>query len=273
VTFAKGLDVSSWQATTPQLAGLAFAFARATYGTSKDTRFDQHAAAFRSAGIVSGAYAFGVGDKNATDQANIFLATAGRHDLLALDLESNGSIGPSMSAAQAKTFIETVQYAGRKIGLYHSDSGFPELGQDWNWVAKWGNTPPARPWSFWQVQGSPLDLDVFNGPAEALAVFAGADTLTLRANSITPTVRKGDVAQGVQVYTLARQPLVQMSAPSTLTSVGQSGDMDIVIITTSGVTQYGLILSTQFTNPQVVGDASAVAILQAKIAAAQAALA
>ena len=60
MTALRGIDVSQWQPKTPDLSGLAFAFARATYGTGTDPVYATHAANFRKAGIVVGAYAFGV---------------------------------------------------------------------------------------------------------------------------------------------------------------------------------------------------------------------
>lgn len=166
-----GIDISHHQATTPSLEGLGFVFVRATYGLMPDRRMATHAAAVRAAGLVLGAYHFGrAGDPAA--QAAAFLARAGDADLIALDLEADGR-GPSMSQAEARAFLRVVQEAGRPCGLYHSDSGFPSLGQDWNWVARWSSTPPRRPWTIWQYRGSPFDLDRFAGSEADLADLAG----------------------------------------------------------------------------------------------------
>ena len=168
----EGIDISKWQTTTPSLSGREFAFVRATFGTAPDSAYAQHAANVRAAGKVLGAYAFGVGG-DPIAQANAFLATAKDAHLLALDLERN-TTGTSMTDAEASLFIATIHKAGRKIGLYHSLSGFPQaLGQDWNWVAAWGSTAPSIPWAFWQYRGSPLDLDRFNGDLSALRRLAG----------------------------------------------------------------------------------------------------
>lgn len=172
MTTVRGIDISHWQEPTPTLAGLAFAFAKASQGTATDHMFATHTAAFRKAGIVRGAYHFGVGDVSPAAQAAAFLSAAGDAELLALDLESNPS-GASMSEAQAGTFIDAIHARGHKIGLYHSASGFPEIGQDWDWVADWSTTPPTRHWAFWQRRGGPLDLDVFNGTIAALHKLAG----------------------------------------------------------------------------------------------------
>lgn len=166
-----GIDISHHQATTPSLEGLGFVFVRATYGLMPDRRTATHAAAVRAAGLVLGAYHFGrAGDPAA--QAEAFLARVGDADLFALDLEADGR-GPSMSQAEARVFLRAVQVSGRSCGLYHSDSGYPSLGQDWNWVARWSPNPPSRRWAFWQYRGAPLDLDRFAGSDADLALFAG----------------------------------------------------------------------------------------------------
>lgn len=184
----KGIDLSHHQDRTPSLAGLGFVFVRATYGGSPDGRYARHVAAARAAGLVVGAYHFGVGGAQAsvTAQVDAFLATAKDADVLALDLERNvlrgGRIGPTMTRDEAKAFIAAVHARDpRKILLYHSRSGFPNLGQDGNWIAQWGGTPPKGiPWAFWQYRGSPLDLNLFNGDRATLLRLIGPDP-TVRA--------------------------------------------------------------------------------------------
>lgn len=174
-----GLDLSVYQAHTPNLAGKGFMFARATYGTSKDGMYDAHVAHARGQGVVTGAYHFGISMDGAA-QARAFLAAAGKVDLYVLDLEADGNRA-RMSDAQVKAFIATVRGQGHKVGLYHSESGFPNLGQDYNWIAKWAPSPPSHPWHFWQYTSSGsvpgyagrLDLDVFNGDLADLRRFVG----------------------------------------------------------------------------------------------------
>ena len=167
-----GLDVSSYQSTTPPLTGKSFLFARATYGTWHDPDYAMHIANARKAGLVTGAYHFGRSGsiEPIADQVREFLLAAQDADLLALDLEGDGGhVG--MTNAEAGAFIAAVQKT-RPIGLYHSLSGYPSVGQDFNWVAFWGTTPPSITWTFWQYQGSPLDLDRFNGDLAALRLLA-----------------------------------------------------------------------------------------------------
>ena len=193
-----GLDVSQWQAATPPLVGQSFAFARATYGVGIDTGYAMHAANFRKAGIVVGGYAFGTFGDGAA-QAAAFLEVAHDADLLALDLEAEAN-KPPMTEAQARAFIAAVHGVGRTIGLYHSASGFPFLGQDWDWVAQWGAVPPSRKWTFWQWQGKPLDRDRFNGTLADLRALAGTEAGDEVVGVSDPTPKIVDLAIGVQLY-------------------------------------------------------------------------
>jgi len=165
-----GIDVSRYQTTTPSLTGLDFVGIRATYGTWPDALYAIHLANTQKAGLVALAYHFGTGQPVAAQVAT-FLATAGKADLFVLDLERNGNLA-SMSLTQARQFIAAVKATGRRIGLYHSESGFPSLGQDYNWVANWSQVPSVH-WTFWQYRGSPLDLDRFNGDRISLEILAG----------------------------------------------------------------------------------------------------
>ena len=170
MTMLNGIDCSRYQSTTPSLTGLSFLFARATYATWPDPVYQTHISNARKAGLIVGAYHFGTAAPVAS-QVAAFLAAAGSVDLYALDLESNGG-QPSMTWTQARAFIAAVKATGRTIGLYHSESGYPSLGQDFDWVANW-STIPARHWDFHQYRGSPLDLDHFNGTLAQLRALAG----------------------------------------------------------------------------------------------------
>ena len=192
---AKGVDVSHWQSTTPSLVGLDFLIARATYATTPDDRYLQHFIAADKASLVIGAFHFGVGAAQASIAAQVaaFLKAAGAADLLALDLESNAKDRPTMTPNEARAFLMSVKAADpkkRKIGLYHSASGYPSRGQDFRWIANWTPAPPAPPYDFWQYRGSPLDLDEFNGDRAALHAFVGLGSTPVPAppppNALTP---------------------------------------------------------------------------------------
>lgn len=182
-----GIDISRWNVLRAKsLAGLDFVIVRATYSVTTDPKYNAHARAVRAAGLPLGAYHFGTGSASPEAQAKAFLAVAADADFLALDLERDKT--STMTNAQARAFIAAVHRAGRKIGLYHSRSLFPNVGQDWNWVAQWGSRPPdglGLRWTFWQYQGSPIDRDVFNGSADDLRAFLAAQRV---AQSVSPAV-------------------------------------------------------------------------------------
>lgn len=195
--YLEGYDISVYQATTPSLAGKAFCFARAGYGSSSvDARYAYHAANIRKAGVVLGAYWFlYLGQDNAL-AVKTFLATAGAADLLVLDVE--GGANNATGYALATDFIAKVHAAGRKIGLYHSLSGFPHLGQDFDWVAYWTSTPPPISWTFWQYGGSGIDADRFNGDEAALAALVSEASMGFPVTLTIPLViGTGNVASGV----------------------------------------------------------------------------
>lgn len=165
-----GLDVSHYQSTTPNLHGKDFLFIKATQGITKDSRYDQHYFQARLARVVVGAYHFGIKADGAA-QARAFLSVASKADLFALDLEGANP----MTQQQGRDFIKTVQAAGHKCGYYHSESGYSDLGQDFNWVANWSNEPTVH-WDFWQDgPENGVDHDFFKGTREDLNTLAGIE--------------------------------------------------------------------------------------------------
>jgi lysozyme len=180
-----GLDISHWQFVTPPLGAQDFVFCRATYGTSRDGKYTQHAANVRRAGKVLGAYHFGRSGSVVSVNAQVlaFLSVSAGADLLVLDLENDAG-NPDMTVAEASHFMAEVKRLrpGVPIGLYHSLSGFPlRLGQQFNWVAKWSPTPPSIPWAFWQYTSDGslpgytgrLDMNRYNGTLADLRALAG----------------------------------------------------------------------------------------------------
>lgn len=143
----KGVDVSHWQDKTPDLRGVSFLIARATIGTKTDGMYSTHIAAARRAGIMTGAYHFNWDTLSVADQVAAFLAKAGKVDFYVLDVEGDHAF----SHAQARDFIARVKKTGKRVGLYHSTSGFFDGGQDWNWVADWrGLDKPPIPYDIHQ---------------------------------------------------------------------------------------------------------------------------
>jgi hypothetical protein len=169
----RGIDVSHHQASTPTLTAYDFLIARATIGTLRDRMYSTHTANAHKAGLVVGAYHFNYPHVSVASQVALFLDTARNADILALDVEPDSGSVRQFTRAEAREFISLVHAAGRKIGLYMSESAYySDVGQDWHWVANWSN-PPARAWDIWQYRGSPLDLNRFNGSLAELRAFAG----------------------------------------------------------------------------------------------------
>ena len=182
MTYLYGIDISQHQLHTPNLANVDFVFARATYGAHGDSGYLVHEQNVRKARKVFGAYHFSrpitTGDTVA-EQVRAFLLMAKDAELLALDWEEDVYIDANgvkrsngrMTATDARKFIAAVHAEGRPIGLYASAAIFRDLGQDFDWVAKWGLTPPKRHWDIWQYDGGGvdhLDNDRFNGTVAQL---------------------------------------------------------------------------------------------------------
>ncbi len=182
----EGVDVSVhnglWAGPPPD-----FAIVRACYGLSKDSKYDLHVARFKSLGVITGAYAFGRYASGST-QAKALLTWAKNAAFIALDQEADGAFNPAMTDEQAKAFIDECHRQNKKVGLYHSLSGYPKsLGQDWNWVAKWTAGKPAIKFDIWQYQGSPLDRNRFYG-TKAQLVALGAPYLKPPPTDTKPPV-------------------------------------------------------------------------------------
>lgn len=195
----RGVDLSQWQTTTPDLSGLDFVLLRAVDGELPDTMYRTHLAAAREVpGLVVGAYAFGYGSAIASPagQAAAFLRVVGSDtEWLALDRERSSA---TMTDAEAAAFIAAIHAARRRCGLYASLSGYPAVGQDWRWVAYWAATPPAIPYDLWQYgQDATLhvDGDHYPGTLAQLQALAGltpeATMIYQRPGLWVATVPKG----------------------------------------------------------------------------------
>lgn len=140
---------------------------KATQGTTyTDPMFARRAPSAVEAGMLWGAYHFG-DSSNPADQAAHFLDVAkpGKSDLVALDLEPNGS--RTMTTAQAVIFLDAVaQKLGRPAALYAgfytldghmTDEQARYLGQHRLWLAAYNKTPKTpKPWTspwLWQFSG------------------------------------------------------------------------------------------------------------------------
>lgn len=199
--YPEGIDVSNWQGRIdwPSVAGfgIAFAAAKATEGVGfVDPTFAANWAGMKANQIARIAYHFARPDNDGPeDEAEFFcnhVDAAGLEpgDILALDLED----GTGDLADWTARFVARVK---ERLGFYpivYSSPAFidehglrqrVDLGRVGLWLASWGvPTPPQAPppWDLvafhqtsdaGQIPGvsGAVDLDVFNGPVEAIPLY------------------------------------------------------------------------------------------------------
>jgi lysozyme len=179
-------------------AGVQGVIHKATQGWKYvDPLYKTNRAAALAAGLMWGAYHFGVGADGA-EQADFFLTTVQPDDdtLLVLDFEAN-TADSSMDLIEARAFVTHLQqntghwpglYAGQYLKELLGASPDPVLSNCWLWLAQYGPTPVVPPgwndWTMWQytdgavgpqphvVPGfGPCDRDLFNGTAADLKTF------------------------------------------------------------------------------------------------------
>lgn len=224
-THLSGIDVSKWQGSVDwkkvQQAGFAFAFARATYGTSQaDTYFKENWQGMKDAGIIRGAYHFFLAADDPKQQAEFFMNAVGSlgvNDLPpVVDVESDSGVSSTL-VASVQTWLDTVaQGLGRTpiiytAPAYWNDNMTGAFGQYPLWVAEYGVSTPKSvhgwdDWTFWQysstgtaggVSGS-VDLDYFNGTQDALAAFINSSNVGAAKNNPGPP----PASSGTQTYTV-----------------------------------------------------------------------
>jgi len=177
-------------------AGIIGVIHKATQGWKYlDPAYQANRAKARAAGLLWGAYHFGVG-ADGVEQADFFLSTVqpDLNTLLVLDFEANPA-DSSMDLIEARAFVTHVQqetgrwpglYAGQYLKELLGSSPDPVLSNCWLWLAQYGRTPVLpvgwQAWTLWQytdgavgpepheVAGiGPCDRDYFNGTFAALA--------------------------------------------------------------------------------------------------------
>ena len=181
--------------------GIVGVIQKATQGQSfVDPTYEVNRRKAADAGLLWGAYHFGVGG-DGVEQAEHFLKVAGGDPktLLVLDFESNPT-GPSMDLEEAKAFVTHINertgrfpgfYSGHDIKRLLGGNRDPILSQCWLWLAQYGPTPVVpRNWETWtmwqytdgaygsephQVSGvGRCDRDKFNGDEAQLRRLWGA---------------------------------------------------------------------------------------------------
>ncbi len=210
-----GLDVSHYDGTIDwsmvQASGRAFAFARATDGTSYvDPTFAANWSGMKQAGVIRGAYHFFEPGMDPVAQATFFVQTMGAlaaDDLPpALDFEVAGT-DAGAAAADALTFLTTVEsLTGRRPIVYasatfvNSSLANPAWLEGYSaWVANWSVSCPNVPapwtsWTFWQSSDTGSVPGAQTGPVTDLDVFDGslADLQTFVAGSLVDAGAPGD---------------------------------------------------------------------------------
>lgn len=191
----KGQDWSDYQPSQPSVAGLSFAFVKATEGTHYvNPLMTQQAAWARKNGLVVGFYHF-ARPGSMTDQAAYFVdkAASVEGDLLAIDWEDSG-----VSCANKDDLLTRTKSLrpGHKVVLYCNKYFWRSVDTTSNcgdglWIADYashaGSPGVNHSWMFHQYSDSPLDEDVAN--------FADVSALKRWANpaAVTPMVSLANV--------------------------------------------------------------------------------
>lgn len=177
------IDVSTWQRGIDwqrvKNAGIKAVIIRAGFGTTKDNQFENHYKGAKAAGLAVGAYwySYAYSAEQAEQEARACLEViSGKSFELPVyyDMEEDGqmSLGKQTMTAMACRFIDAVQAAGYRGGMYSSPSWFSDF-IDYDlmrlkysiWLAHWASSP-ARQCDIWQygedgsVDGVPGDCDV-----------------------------------------------------------------------------------------------------------------
>jgi lysozyme len=276
-----GIDVSYYQGNidwqSVKSAGVEFAFARATYGTTKiDPAFHTNWQVMRNAAIIRGAYHFFVAAEDPVRQANFFANAVGSlssGDLPpVLDVEAGSGTNSSL-VTDVQTWLTTVeQRLGLTPMIYTAPSYWNEymngnFGKYPLWVAEYGVTTPRSVkgwsgWTFWQhsqsghvsgIEGT-VDLDYFNGSYEDLLAFVQASPGTT-ASEITASANTASATTASATTAPASDE--QLSSPDAgsgdnKTYTVRPGDALSSIAQRYGVTVDEICLANGIENPNLI---------------------
>ncbi len=223
------IDVSTWQRNIDwrrvKNAGIQAVIIRAGFGTTKDNQFENHYKGAKAAGLCIGAYwysyAYSTAQAEQEAKACISVLSGKSFDLpVYYDMEEDGqmSLGKQTMTAMACRFIDTVQAAGYRGGMYSSPSWFSDF-IDYDlmrskysiWLAHWASSP-ARQCDIWQysesgrVDGVDGDVDLNLLQNEAVLGGKGVvepqtlqEALKARYGALR-CLKRGD--SGIPVYVL-----------------------------------------------------------------------
>jgi hypothetical protein len=182
----EGIDVSVWNRFLKYLWASRFGFVgvRACYADVEDSHWKGNLAFARKRNLPVLAYGFGVNGPVGPQVSKLLSLTDGQPGVLSfLDWEAEPGKAP-MRAEQAAAYVAAIALHRPQSGLYHSLSGFPDLGQSINWVAAWGMGVPGslfRPGrDFHQdrltkILGVSIDHNLFNGTRAQVRALAGLE--------------------------------------------------------------------------------------------------
>ena len=225
----RGIDVSKWQYPVDwekvKASGIRFVMLRASYGKGLDTRFKEHLAGVKAAGIPFGVYHFTTAVTPQEAEAEIdWLFTQLNGEKLdypvAFDMEDEGNRYTGMTKAErtaiAAAALARIEQHGYYAMLY--------TNLDWLtykldaaalsaydvWLAAWRKTRPASyAHGIWQYGGGPVDgiagnvdLDIAYKDYPAIMKAAGlngwGDDVPIPAPEYkTYTVKAGDSFWGI----------------------------------------------------------------------------
>jgi lysozyme len=252
-----GLDVSFWQAEVDWQAvrssGARFVLVKATEGVGyTDSTFPGNWDGAATAAFLRGAYCFFHPNQDARQQAERFAAVVKDRDddgelPCSIDLEVTDGVSNKKIISGVKIWLDEVeQRLGRRpmiySGLSFLESNLVEQGQPPSWAQDYplwlgwfpkkyvAGMDPLLPrgwssWTFWQYSGKgrlsgiqgDVDLDMFNGDAQALLAFAGRNVPATVA--VTHVVTAGETIHSIaERYKVSISELV--NANPQLLSVG-----------------------------------------------------
>lgn len=210
-----GIDVSSHQGLidwdSVAAAGYDFCFIKATENNNYvNPYFLSSWSDAKLVGLYRGAYHYArPGVQDATIEADYFLDIVGdleEGDMLALDIESgSGDLGPwcleFLRHVESQVGFKPLVYSGRWFTDAHDFANDLDLAQYGLWLASYTTGMPAtpEPWqflAFWQYSDKgvvpgikgPVDLNLFNGPKERLALYGKPATIVVPPISLESRV-------------------------------------------------------------------------------------
>ncbi len=171
----KGIDVSFWQPKIDWVkvknSGVKFAILRAAYGTSLDSKFNEHAKNAIATGIDIGAYVYSIATttSQAVREADFILNAVKPYQLnypIVFDMESKeiASVSKEMRTQIAIAFCERIEKAGYYVMIYankywlDSQLDFSKLKAYDVWLAQWTAEPSWNGnYGIWQSGQTDVD--------------------------------------------------------------------------------------------------------------------